>query len=46
VTSILLKDTSDEVNAIVNLVMPFANKQHIFCAATQKGALLIHDIRA
>lgn len=25
--------------------MPFANKQHLFCCATQKGGLLMHDIR-
>lgn len=25
--------------------MPFANKQHLFCAATQKGGLILHDIR-
>ena len=34
VTSITLSDPVDEVNSVVNLVMPFANKQHILCAAT------------
>lgn len=46
ILNVTLPDPHDEVNTIVNLVMPFANKQHIFCAGTQKGGLLMHDIRA
>jgi hypothetical protein len=34
ITSVTLPDPNDEVNTIINMVMPFANKQHILCAAT------------
>jgi hypothetical protein len=30
---------------MVNINLPTANKQQILCCATQKGGLLIHDVR-
>ena len=45
ISNIYLKDKNDEVNAMVNINLPVASKQQILCCATQKGGLLIHDLR-